>query len=150
MNKPSAIRATYSDWKLVRTRQVVQIVFEVPLAEADAAYEVIGGMPNSSNERWFAIAPLDKKHIDAKPKRDWRDVPPAQQAGIRCDEIAFSVFLQKIHPDDWGESRDAASCVRLICGVASRSELSTNHRARVIWTQLDSSYQAWLMLERVS
>lgn len=148
--KPSAIRATYSDWKLVRTRQVIQLVFEVPLADADAAYEVIGGMPNPSNERWFGIAPLDltKKHINAKPeKRDWRDLTPQQQAGIRCEEAAFVHFLKEYHPDDWHETQDTADCVRLICGVTSRSELETNQKARVIWHQLDQQYAAWKALE---
>lgn len=150
MKSPAAFRATYSDWKLVKTRQVVQIVFEVPLADADKVYEVIGGMPNPANERWFGIAPLDltQKLIEAKPgKRDWRDLPPAQQAGIRCEEGAFVHFLKEQRPDDWNETQDTADCVRLICGVTSRSELSSNQKARVIWTQLDSAYAAWKALE---
>lgn len=147
-----AFRATYSDWKLVKTRGVVQVIFEVPLADHDVAYQVVGGMPNSSNERWFAIAPLDltKKHIDAKPKRDWRDVPPAEQAGIRCNEPSFIEFIRETRPDEWHENPyDVAECVRLICAVSSRSELGINQKARVIWHQLDSAYQAWLAKERV-
>lgn len=54
----TAFRATYSDWKLVKTRAVVQVVMEVPLSDADAAYEVLGGMPVHGNERWFGIAAL--------------------------------------------------------------------------------------------
>jgi hypothetical protein len=46
MNSPAAFRGTYADWKLVKTRAVVQIVFEVPLEDSDAAYEILGGMPN--------------------------------------------------------------------------------------------------------
>jgi hypothetical protein len=152
MNKPSAIRATYSDWKLVRTRQIVQIVFEVPLAEADLAYEVLGGMPNPASEQWFAIAPIDlKKKSDAKQPREWRELPPTQQAGIRCGETSFIEFIRETRPDEWHDHPyDVASCVRLICGVASRSELSTNPKARVIWMGLDASYQAWQLLPRVS
>jgi hypothetical protein len=152
MNKPAAFRASFSDLKLVKTRQIAQLIFEIPLAEFDAAYDVLGGLPNPASEQWFAIAPLDltKKHIDAKPQREWRDIQPSQQAGIRSSEPCFIAFLKEMHPDDWHESQDAAACVRLICGVASRSELVTNQKARVIWHQLDSEYQAWLMLERVS
>lgn len=150
MSKPSAIRATYSDWKLVRTRQVVQLVFEVPLAEADAAYEVIGGMPNPASERWFGIAPLDlmQKQLGEKPKKDWRDLSPVQQAAMRCQESAFVRFLIEERQDDWHESaNDPADCVRLICAVESRADLATNHKARVIWHQLDEEYQAWKALE---
>lgn len=145
----SAFRASYSDWKLVRTRQVVQVVFEVSLADADKAYEVLGGMPDSSKERWFGIAAL-RADIPATPdktKRDWRDLGPAQQAGIRCDEPTFAAFLKEQRQDDWIEAPNAAECVRLICGVSSRSELATNQKARVIWHQLDEQFAAWKALE---
>lgn len=142
----SAFRATYSDWKLVKTRSVVQIVMEVPLADADTAYEILGGMPNPSQERWFGIAALSGEQ--PKPKeRSWRDLGPAQQAGIRCDEPTFVAFLKEQRGDDWHETQDAAECVRLICGVTSRSHLNDSHKARVIWHQLDEQYQAWKALE---
>lgn len=162
MNKPLAFRGTYSDWRLVKTRGVVQVILEVPLADADAAYQILGGMPDASKERWFAVAPLAKEVIndvsgrleDVRPlltldkpaaaKRDWRDLGPAQQAGIRCEESTFIAFLTEERPDDWYESDNAAECVRLICGVQSRSELATNQKARVIWHQLDDQYQAWM------
>lgn len=153
----AAFKATYSDWKLVKTRQVVQIVFEVPLAEADSAYELLGGMPAPATERWFGIAalrspePVKPQPVPDKPqagaKRDWRDIPPSQQAGIRCEEPMFISFLKEERSDDWHESQEAAECVRLICGVTSRSELSTNQKARVIWTQLNSQFEAWKAVE---
>jgi hypothetical protein len=167
-----AFRATYSDWKLVKTRGVVQVVMEVPLAEADAAYKVLGGMPDFGSENWFAVAALvapvgvdrNKPEKEAKPvspatpqpdtkpllveaKRRWRDLQPAAQAGIRCNEPLFNLFLKHTRPDDWHEKSDPAACVRMICGVNSRSELGTNHRARVIWKQLDDQYQAWMQTQ---
>jgi hypothetical protein len=153
----TAFKATYSDWKLVKTRQVVQIVFEVPLAEADSAYELLGGMPAPATERWFGIAalrgsePTKPQPVPDKPqagaKRPYRDLPKPQQAGMRCEEASFVAFLKEERPDDWHEATDAAECVRLICGVSSRAELATNHAAGVIWHQLDSQYQAWKALE---
>jgi len=148
MSKNSAFRAVYADWKLVKTRQTIQVIFEVALQDADNAYEVLGGMPQPAGERWFGIAAINL--ATPKPdKRDWRDLQPAQQAGIRCNEATFAAFLKETRPDDWHESQEAAACVRLICGVHSRVELGTKHAARVIWHQLDESYQAWLHLERV-
>jgi hypothetical protein len=79
--------------------------------------------------------------------RDWRDIPPANQAGMRCDEPIFAAFLREQRPDDWHDRPDAAECVRLICGILSRTELGTNHAARVIWKQLDDQYLAWKALE---
>jgi hypothetical protein len=134
VTKPSAFRATFADLKVIKTRQCVQIILEVPTEQFDAAYEVLGGLPNPAAERWFAVAALaqDSKPASERPqavvldkpqlggKRDWRDMPPSQQAGA-----------------------DPAECVRIICNVASRSLLDTEHRARVVWKQLDDQFQAW-------
>jgi hypothetical protein len=159
--KPAAIAAAYSDWKLVKTRGVVQIVLEIPLHDTAHALDVLGGMPDVSKERWFAIAALkDQKGVaqqpsDAKPqpvldkpqagaKRDWREMPPSQQAALRCNSVMFTAFLKEERADDWHEAgADPAECVRLICSVASRSLLNTEHRARVVWKQLDDQFQAW-------
>jgi hypothetical protein len=66
---------------------------------------------------------------------------------MRCDQPAFSAFLKEQRPDDWHECPDPVDCVYLICGISSRSELGTNHRARMIWKALDDQYQAWKALE---
>lgn len=60
MDKPAAFSATYSDLKLIKTRKVVQFVFEVPLEAAEHAMNVLGGMPSPMTENWFAIARLEK------------------------------------------------------------------------------------------
>ena len=52
-----AIRATYSDVKLVKTRKVFQLIFEVPIEDADNALRVLGGLPRPAAERWVGIAP---------------------------------------------------------------------------------------------
>ena len=90
--------------------------------------------------------PVNPRQADGA-KRDWHSLQPQQQAGIRCGEPAFIAFLKEQRPDDWREAEDAASCVRLICGVASRVELGINRKAGVIWKQLDDQYQAWKTLE---
>jgi len=157
----TAFQAVYADWKLIKTRSVVQVVFELPVEQADQAYEVLGGMPVAAKERWFGVAAI--RNPEASPgasvpqpdpvtqprpdraKRDWNDLPPAQQAGIRCEEAAFGAFLMDEHADDLNEAGGHwAECVRMICGVKSRSELNTNHKARVIWHQLNDQYAAWL------
>jgi hypothetical protein len=94
----AAFKACYSDWKLIKTRGVVQVVMEVPLAEADAAYKVLGGMPDFGSENWFAIAALKTEKENPKPipisaatprpvtpdkplveaKRTWNDMSPQQ------------------------------------------------------------------------
>jgi hypothetical protein len=160
----TAFRATYSDWKLIKTRGVVQVVMEIPLADADAAYDVLGGMPVHGKERWFGIAALKSPAEEARAKlrqdapqhsrpdgakrMDWRDMQPAAQAGIRCSDAVFWKFLSERQRVPVGPE-EAPHIVRFICDVSSRSELGTNHKARVLWHQLDTEYQAWLAKERV-
>lgn len=60
MDKPAAFSATYSDLKVVKTRKVAQFIFEVPLEAAGHALNVLGGMPLPMEERWVAIARLEK------------------------------------------------------------------------------------------
>ena len=56
--RAAVFTACYSDWKLIRTRATVQIVLEIPVERADAAYQVLGGMPVAGKEIWVAIARL--------------------------------------------------------------------------------------------
>ena len=166
MTGPAAFRAVYANWKLIKTRGMIQVVLELPVEQADAAYEVLGGMPVAGKERWFGIAAI--RNPEATPgvsdpapaqvpqprperaKRDWRDLPASQQAALRCNDATFRAFLNETQCDGWAVTSDlAADCVRSACAVNSRSDLDTNHKARVIWHQLDSQYQAWLAKERV-
>lgn len=159
----TAFRATFADMKLIKTRQVTQLIFEIPSEEFDVAYEILGGVPIAGKERWFGIAaikvPQAKEDAPAKPgqnapkpdrakpeKRDWRDIQPSQQAGIRCEEPVFAAFLREMYSDEWHEAPDAADCVRLICAVDSRSKLNDGP-SRVIWKQLDDQFQGWKALE---
>ena len=82
------------------------------------------------------------KPVKKERKAEWRDLTPTAQAAIRCGEPQFWQFLARHgrHPENKEECRLA---VCDMCGIESRAELSTNQKARVIWHQLDSEYQAW-------
>jgi hypothetical protein len=58
MTAAAAFQATYSDWRIIKGRKVVQIVFEVPLEGEGLAYQVLGGMPDPSKSVWCGIARL--------------------------------------------------------------------------------------------
>ncbi len=82
-------------------------------------------------------------------KRDWRDIPPAQQAGIRIGQATFAAYLREEHSDEWHETGDADSCLKLICRIESKRDLATNHKALTLWRQIDEHYEGWLAKERV-
>lgn len=150
MTKLAAFRATYSDLKIIKTRQVVQLCFELPLADFPQAYDVLGGLPNPASDSWFAIAPLAASAApedkSKRASRRWHELSAPQQAGIRCEEPAFAVFLSEEFPEEWHEAMDdPAECVRLICRVPSRAELLHDSEA---WKALNDKFEAWKTLER--
>lgn len=79
----------------------------------------------------------------AKRRTAWADLPPSQQCAIRCGEADFREWILKGAWDMDGsatEDQSVAERVRELCAVPSRRDLDTNHRARVIWHQLDTAY----------
>ncbi len=153
MNEPAAIRATFSDFKLIKGRRCAQLVFEVPIEEADAAVRTIGGMPQPATERWCGIALLDiakPTQEPAKEKRSLADMSPAQQAALRCKQPAFQQFIlermlsaKRFIPQDETPEERTSRYVRKWCGVNSRSELDKDKGAENVWIELDNAYFGW-------
>ena len=88
----------------------------------------------------------------AQDRDKWRDLGPAKQAGIRCKEPSFWAFLREEYTYAYPSVDDeggATIAVRDLCGVTSRSDLGKpgNQAQRILWHQLDNSYQAWKVRE---
>ena len=95
MTSPAAIfRASYSDWKLIRTRKCVQIIFEVPLEGglAHAAYAALGGMPDPAAEAWVAIARLNPETV--------KEVMPDTPANQRANPNDKTQSREEVMPTD--------------------------------------------------
>lgn len=122
------------------TRYAVVLV-EIGDDEAPVQKEAPSNVPSGS-------PPSTRPDGTKREKIDWRDMQPAAQAGIRCGEKAFWAFLSERQRVSVGPE-EAPHIVRFICSVNSRAELGANHKARVLWHQLDTEYQAWLAKERV-
>lgn len=136
----TAIRAAYSDVKLVKTRKVFQLIFEVPIEEADNALRVLGGMPRPDAETWVGIAPITEEtatRAPDKPRRRMAELSRAQQAGILCNEPKFLQFHGYI------DAEEMARYVRFSCGVSSRAELDSNQAAGEVWDAMRTEYDAW-------
>ncbi len=165
MTSPAAFQATYSDWKLIRSRKVVQVVLEIPLEAAGQAYDVLGGMPNPGAETWCAIARLKGKEGNSNPLTDtpapasveaspvrartWAEITPAQQAGIRCNEPAFVQFLASRYRQCVDSTESASQLVRELCEVKSRSEIRAGTKSAETWQRIEQTYQTWLLAERM-
>lgn len=152
-----AFSATYSDWKLIRTRAVVQIVLEVPVEQADHAYNVLGGMPNSSKEIWVGVArfkpgtevmpntgepqsasskpdktvPALDSTTPARARKSWHEMPPAQQAGILCADKSFQKFLGGYIVDADGPIRQKQTIDEGFAAQAIRSLCKVRSRTEI-------------------
>ena len=150
MTAPAAFKASYSDLRFVKSRKVAQICLELPIEEADA-FVTAFGTPNPASETWVAIARLDLSQAQApasepeKPKRKLTDFPPAQQAGMLCKRPAFWRFLSEKNGGALIVREDiAATVLRRMCGVVSRSELATNEKAAAKFVELTIEFEDWM------
>ena len=135
----AAFKATYSDLKFVKTRKVAQIVFELPIEQADAFLQAFGS-PNPASETWCAIARLTddvKDNQDEKPAKKWDSLRLSQQAAIRCSDELFQHFMI-VRNDE-----EAAEQVKKSCEITSRAELDTDEEAAGRWMQIDKAFQDW-------
>ena len=157
--KLAAFEATYSDFKLIKTRSCVQVVFEIPIEKVDDAYAVLGGMPKPGAEVWCAIARLNMKKATG-PLFETKPVPElpkpkairapvaadkrlAQRAGMLCAELPFRKFLEEETNQPILSEEDAAIILRGICGVASRSEIIVGTAEGDTFEQLLGRYEGW-------
>jgi hypothetical protein len=152
--KNAAFRATYSDWKLVKTRACVQVVFEVPLEKANDAYEVLGGMPFAATESWFAIARLhESSMVDDAPGAAPSPSPSApgatinrltKRAGILSNDPLFHKYLEHMQFEGPPVTKEkAADYIRKYCGVESRKDIIPGTQAATRLDLLESSYVGW-------
>lgn len=132
----SAISATFSDFKLVRTRKVAQLVMEIPIEHADQALMTLGGVPQASTETWVGIARIEEQAVadKAKQTKSWSELSYSQQAGIRCNDPAFQAWLKV----DSAEA--AAEQVRKFCSCESRSLLDSFRQCGNRWAEMDHDF----------
>lgn len=142
----AAIKATFSDFRIVKGRKVCQFVFETPLEAADDALHTLGGLPQPMSEKWVGIALLDMKAAsDAeKPRRKLSELPIAQRAALMGDRQAFWLFLYQKYAYPCYNNSDAAAALREMCGVKSRSELSLNVVAATNFERIEREFECWL------
>jgi hypothetical protein len=159
---PAAISASLVNMRNVGTHKSVALTIHVPEELAAQVIEAFG-WPTMANPVSVAVARLRDAETDSrtnplgtpeaargsrssvtphnsepKERKAWADLPPSQQAAIRCSEAEFTRWLWSAHYER--EDADAAATVRRLCGVKSRADLNANHRARMVWFGLDTEY----------
>jgi len=143
------IQATFSDWRTVKTRKSLQLIFEVPLEQQEQVLKMLGA-PMPDQEIWCVIARLNLKVVSEQPKE--LEAPKksrAQMAAILCSDARFWAFLSEKYGYSVRSPEDAAEAVRDLCAVSSRSELDRNEAAAFCWDEVRSEWQAFKVIEGV-
>lgn len=177
---PAVFRAAYAEWKVIKTRAAVQLIFEIPIERADEAYQVLGGMPIAAHEVWCGIARLKggdatetrsapdaertPGRIDAPPRpvatplpggadkerRKFSTLPYPQQAALRCQDASFRAFLRETNRAAARNEAEAREYVIEYCNINSRAEIRPGTEAETYWLDIDKAYDYWLTEERAT
>lgn len=137
------MEGTYSDFKLVKTRSVAQIVIEIPLERASSWVEMFG-LPTPNMEQWVAIAALRQQSIVKSDESN----QAVKVAGMLCNSSEFGVFLRdivglpEVEPD---KPETIADALRTILGIKSRTEFHTNEQAMNAFYRVKGEYESWQM-----
>ncbi len=76
----------------------------------------------------------------------WHSLPPVKQAAIRCGDPIFWKYIEETCNIVIGGSDAAATWIRAMCGINSRSEFDTNKVAAGHWSNIDAKFIAWKMM----
>lgn len=160
----AAFQATYSDFKLIRSRKVVQIILEVPLENSATVLSALGGMPNPGEEIWVGVAKLDLSKLQsgasapgealaesppgkAVASRQHKPVAPdkrlTQSAGILCADKAFQRFLVEADCAVDVNEEAATESLRQYCGVSSRKEIMPGTDAATHFEAMHARFLGW-------
>ena len=149
--------ATYSDFRIIRTRSTAQIVLEIPLEQAQDFIDRFG-IPIPGNEIHVAIARLVKQSEPEKTepnnerseraKEAYRNMPEWEQARVRavqlCKDRNFQNWALKLSA---GKSRfsspeeHARQIILGFCSIKSRREIATDERAYKAFIALEQEYR---------
>jgi len=145
MTDLASIKAVYCEWKMVKTRKALVLLFEVPLEHQELVQQVLG-TPMPDESIWVAIAKL-RPEATAKVQTLR---PLSQVAGTLCSIVTFRRWLAATsEPEDAAQFAVfdidmAAQAVRTRCGITSRRELDSNIDAARKFRDMRTDYENWM------
>ena len=166
MTDPIAIRGTYSDLRLIKGRKVWQMVIEVPSEHGENLVKLFGlpqpdapswvavalltnsaAVPPAAGEAGAGggveatttsatILPAEAAPATPKARRSFEELPPSQQAALKCEDKDFQRWLGVRNPTD------AARYVRQLCDVQSRAQIADSARSMAAWRDLMRTFNS--------
>jgi hypothetical protein len=154
--KPAVFKATYSDFRTIKGRKVVQIVLEVPVEAGNNALDVLGGVPRPDQEVWVAVARLVTTEKKAMESKTDKKVNFTTQSAMCGNDPDFHQFLEETkrgaimqHVEAGGaEPEDYPGWIRIICKVDSRGEFNRNPDGEgcARWRDLFEEFATWKLM----
>ena len=107
----AAIRAAYSDWRPVKSRKVLQLVFEVPLERQTEVLTMLGA-PMPDREIWCGIALLrDPAHAPVPVSGPPQESPGIPQARANPPPAGVSAIRSAQGRERYHNASDAQKAV---------------------------------------
>jgi hypothetical protein len=144
----AVIQATFSDWRTVKGRKQLQLIFEVPIEQQGDVLARLGA-PSGDSPKWCAIAllapnasapaPVQNEKIERGKaayagKNDMEKA--ATRAAMLCKDRQFQAWLV-----DEPSEHQAATEVKRQLRIQSRSEIATDQQAYRKFLALETEFR---------
>lgn len=146
MSAPAVVAGSYCDLKTIRTRQVLQMIIEIPLEQGEQLIDAFG-FPNPGAEIRVAVArlvdptPTPAKQSDKSEaaKAAYNAKSEGEQAVVRAALLArdprFQVYAKA------SNETEAADYIRHRCVIDSRREIATSSVALDWFLTMETEYK---------
>jgi hypothetical protein len=158
MTDKAVVRASYSDYRRVRSRKVLQLVFEVPLELEAETFKRIG-YPGG-NEDWFALARLQEvaEGVAAQPspsatgagevssraspvsRRPVADMAIGSQIALACHTEMFQQWIRIEYGVPIHDEQAAEEWVLHMAGGAERKR----DVDPAFWSMIHDRFEMWV------
>lgn len=158
---PAAIQGSFADYKLVKTRSVLQLVIEVPVENQAEVFAALG-YPMPGEETHVAVARLQNLSetvdelreivADAVEAGDWHDEPPPASDPMKAARTRAVLLCKDERFQNWAlagrwilagmEVVEAAKWMRSTLRIDSRREIATDRDTYKRFLLLEARYKA--------
>ena len=149
MTDSIVIQGVYSDFKVIKTRSVAQIIIEIPVENSDN-FIAMFGIPQPAKEKWVAVALLNNLPISDEDAGKF----PLTKEGEWCirtlsalveqrDFRDFICYPMRLPETNRFKVPTILDAVKAYVGIKSRREFRTNQEAVDIFKELYRKYSKY-------
>lgn len=146
--KPAVIRAEFTDYRPVKTRRVLQLVFEVPAEQQAEIFEVLG-YPIMGSSTWCGIARLvagagAPVPVSSEPVAAIEKTKPLRSnaAAVMCKQNTdFQNWLVDTYWTGKEEIGDYDGLLKRALGITSKTEIDADPEKAEAWERMLTTFK---------